>query len=294
MMLIRSDDSVVIRSWKQADLAYIAESIQREGWGHARRDVERCWSLEPRGCFVAESDGRLVGHIFSVLFNEIGWVGLLIVNPEKRGIGVGAALMEAAINYLENRGAGTIKLEAVAEAAPLYRRLGFVDAFDSLRFRGMPQRNGRKPRKIQTVSVMYEVDIDEIAEFDAKYFGSNRLSILKSLHSDFPQYCFYGKENQRTNGYIMARKTLNGLWLGPWVSIDSQVAELLFSKLLEAIKKDGKDIRLGFPAVNTNAIKLVEKYGFHLVGKSIHMIRGDRKNQGDLACIYGIGGPEKG
>src|SRR5512136_2852911 len=167
MMLIRSDDSVVIRSWKQADLGYIVESIQREGWGHARRDVERCWSLEPNGCFVAECDGRLVGHIFSVLFNEIGWIGLLIVNPEKRGMGVGAALMEAAINYLENRGARTIKLEAVAEAAPLYRRLGFVDAFDSLRFRGMPQRNGEKPRKIQTVSVMYEADIDEIAEFDA-------------------------------------------------------------------------------------------------------------------------------
>jgi ribosomal protein S18 acetylase RimI-like enzyme len=202
--------------------------------------------------------------------------------------------MEAAISYLEDRGARTIKLEAVAEAAPLYRRLGFADAFDSLRFHGIPQRNVKKSRKTKTVSVMYEADIAEIAEFDAQYFGSNRLSVLKSLRSDFPQYCFYAKENQRTNGYIMARKTLNGLWLGPWVSIDSRVAELLFSKLLEAIEKDAKEMRLGFPAVNTNATKLVEKYGFHLVGKSIHMIRGDRKNQGDLACIYGIGGPEKG
>ena len=294
MTLTWSGDPVVIRTWKQADLVYITGSIQREGWGHAKRDVERCWSLEPNGCFVAESDGDLVGHVFSVLFGEIGWIGLLIVNPEKRGTGVGAALMEAAIHYLEDRGARTIKLEAVTEAAPLYRRLGFVDAFDSLRFRGIPQRNGKKPRKIETVSVIDEADIDEIAEFDARCFGANRLSILKSLHSDFPQYCFYAKENQRTNGYIMARKTLNGLWLGPWVSTGSQVAELLFSKLLEAIEEDGKDMRLGFPAVNTNAIKLVEKYGFHLVGKSIHMIRGDRKNQGDLACIYGIGGPEKG
>jgi GNAT superfamily N-acetyltransferase len=294
MTLPRSGDPVVIRTWKQADLAYITESIQREGWGHAKRDVERCWSLEPSGCFVAESDGDLVGHVFSVLFGEIGWIGLLIVNPEKRGIGVGAVLMEAAISYLEDRGARTIKLEAVAEAAPLYRRLGFADAFDSLRFHGIPQRNVKKSRKTKTVSVMYEADIAEIAEFDAQYFGSNRLSVLKSLRSDFPQYCFYAKENQRTNGYIMARKTLNGLWLGPWVSIDSRVAELLFSKLLEAIEKDAKEMRLGFPAVNRNATKLVNKYGFHLVGKSIHMIRGNMKNQGDVMCIYGIGGPEKG
>ncbi len=294
MALTRSGDPVVIRIWKQADLAYIAESIRREGWGHARRDVERCWSLEPDGCFVAESDGRLVGHVFSVLFGEIGWIGLLIVNPEKRGIGVGAALMEAAINYLEDRGARTIKLEAVAEAVPLYRRLGFVDAFDSLRFRGIPQQDGEMPRRIETVSVMYEADIDEIAEFDAQYFGSNRLAVLKSLRCDFPQYCFYTKENQRTKGYIMARKTLNGLWLGPWMCADFQVAEFLFINLLEAIEEDGKDLRLGFPAVNTNAIKLVQKHGFHLVGKSIHMIRGDRENQGDVTCIYGIGGPEKG
>jgi hypothetical protein len=117
---------------------------------------------------------------------------------------------------------------------------------------------------------------------------------LKLFRCDFPQYCFYAKENQRISGYIMARKTLNELWLGPWVSIDSQVADFLFSKLPEVTQKETAELRLGFPAVNTNAIELVEKRGLHLVGKSIHMIRGDSKGQGDPTCIYGIGGPEKG
>jgi ribosomal protein S18 acetylase RimI-like enzyme len=292
--LTQSGSYVAIRTWKQADLDYITESIQREGWGHARRDVERCWSLEPKGCFVAESNSRLVGHVFSVLFGEIGWIGLLIVNPEKRGRGVGTALMEAAINSLETRGARTIKLEAVPEAAPLYRRLGFSDVLDSLRFHGVPQGNRRKARRNETLPVTNEADIDEIAEFDARCFGANRLSVLRSLHHDFPQYCFYAKGNQGTTGYIMARKTLDGLWLGPWVCIDSRVAELLFNRLLEAIEKETKDLRLGLPAVNASATRLVEKHGFRLVGKSIHMIRGDMKNQGDVTCIYGIGGPEKG
>ena len=292
--LAPSDDSIVIRIWKQADLAYVADSTLREGWGHTARDVERCRNLEPSGCFIAESYGKRVGHVFSVVFGEIGWIGLLIVNSEKRGIGVGAALMEAAISYLEENGAKTIKLEAVEKAAPLYRRLGFVDVFDSLRYRGMPQLNGKMPRKIETASVMDEADIDEIAEFDAQYFGANRLSILKSLHSDFPQYCFCAKENQRMNGYIMARKTLDEFWIGPWISVDSKVAEFLFSSLFESMRKESRYLRLGFPALNTNARKLVDKLGLHLVGKSIHMIRGDRKGQGGLTCIYGIGGPEKG
>jgi ribosomal protein S18 acetylase RimI-like enzyme len=268
--------------------------VQREGWGHTRRDVERCWNLEPNGCFIAESENKPVGHIFSVIFGKIGWIGLLIVNPEKRGMGAGAALMEAAINYLEENGAKTIKLEAVEEAAPLYRRLGFVDAFESLRFRGMPRRNEKQPRRTETASLMDENDIPEIAEFDAQYFGGNRLSVLKSLRSDFPQYCFAAKENQRINGYIMARKTLDELWIGPWMSADSQVAEFLFSSLSESLQKESRYLRLGFPALNANARKLVEKLGLELVGKSIHMIRGDRRKQGDLTCIYGIGGPEKG
>jgi predicted N-acetyltransferase YhbS len=107
-----SEGSFVIRTWKQTDLTGVVGSVQREGWGHARRDVERCWNLEPNGCFIAESEDKPVGHIFSVLFGEIGWIGLLIVNPEKRGKGIGGALMEATINYLEENGARTIKLEA--------------------------------------------------------------------------------------------------------------------------------------------------------------------------------------
>jgi ribosomal protein S18 acetylase RimI-like enzyme len=268
--------------------------VQRESWGHTGRDVERCWNLEPDGCFIAESKNKPIGHIFSVLFGEVGWIGLLIVNPEKRGMGAGAALMEAAINYLENRGARTIKLEAVENAAPLYRRLGFIDAFDSLRLRGMPEQNENQSRMDETVSMMHENDVPEIAEFDAQYFGANRLSVLKSLHSDFPKYCFAAKENQRVKGYIMARKTLDEFWIGPWICVDSKIAEFLFSTLSESMRKESRYLRLGLPVLNTDARKLVEELGFQFVGKSIHMIRGERKNQGDVTRIYGIGGPEKG
>jgi hypothetical protein len=156
----------------------------------------------------------------------------------------------------------------------------------------MPEHK-HQPRRKGTVSLIRENGILKIAEFDTQHFGANRLSVLKSLHSDFSQYCFVAKENQRIEGYIMARKTLDGLWIGPWVCNDSQVAQLLFN-ILESTLKEAGYLRLGFPALNMNARKLVEELGFQLVGKSIHMIRGDRKNQGDITRIYGIGGPEKG
>lgn len=293
MTLTASDDSVVIRKWKQADLAYVAGSIQREGWGHTKRDVERCWSLQPHGCFIAESENKAAGHVFSISYGRIGWIGLLIVNPEKRGSGIGAALMEAAIEFLEKNGSEEIRLEAVEKAAPLYRRLGFADEFDSLRYCGMPKRTIQQNTK-RIVSPMEESDLLKIAEFDAQHFGASRLPVLRKLHSDFAQYCFAAKENQRLKGYIMARKTLDGLWIGPWVCSDFRAAELLFDVLIESLPGEAGSLRLGFPASNQNARKLVEELGLRLVGKSIHMTRGDRKNQGDMTHIYGIGGPEKG
>ncbi len=291
--LTASDDSVVIRTWKQADVAYVVGSIQREGWGHTKRDVERCWSLEPHGCFIAESENKAAGHVFSILYGRIGWIGLLIVNPEKRGSGIGAALMEAAIDFLEKNGAETIKLEAVEKAAPLYRRLGFADEFDSLRYCGVPKRTVQQDRK-RIVSPMQESDLLGTAEFDARHFGANRLRVLRELHSDFAQYCFVARENQHLKGYIMARKTLNGLWIGPWVCGDFRAAELLLDVLVESLSEEAGSLRLGFPASNQNARRLVEERGLRLVGKSIHMTRGDRKNQSDMTYIYGIGGPEKG
>jgi ribosomal protein S18 acetylase RimI-like enzyme len=291
--LTPSNDSFVIRTWKQADLAYVADSIQREGWGHSERDVERCWNLEPEGCFIAESENKPVGHVFSVLYGKIGWIGLLIVNPEKRGLGIGAALMKTAINYLEENGAETTKLEAEEKAVPLYRRLGFVDEFDSLRYCGMPKHKNQLLER-GVISPIRRNDIHKIAEFDAQHFGANRLPVLKSLLSDFPQYCFAARENKRIEGYIMARKTLDELWVGPWICSDSRVVQVLYNRLFESVQKETVRLRLGFPALNTNARKLVEELGLQLAGKSIHMIRGNRKNQGDVKHIYGIGGSEKG
>jgi hypothetical protein len=68
----------------------------------------------------------------------------------------------------------------------------------------------------------------------------------------------------------------------------------LFDAFIESLPKESRGLRLGFPASNQNARKLVEELGLQLAGKSIHMVRGDRKNQGDMTHIYGLGGPEKG
>lgn len=93
------------------------------------------FSYEPTGCFVAEINGKPVGHVFSISYGNFGWIELLIVKAEHRG--KGTLLTKRAINYLLNKGVKTIRLEAVSKRMNLYQKLGFVDEYYSLRFKGV-------------------------------------------------------------------------------------------------------------------------------------------------------------
>lgn len=129
-------ESVVIRPWVSGDIDYVVQSVSREEWGHSRDEIERCWLWEPNGCLVAEVGHDKVGHVSSIAYGRLGWIGLLIVNPERRGKGIGTALMKKAVDHLRNSGVEMIRLEAIEEAVPLYRRLGFGAEFESLRYGG--------------------------------------------------------------------------------------------------------------------------------------------------------------
>jgi len=285
---------VVVRLWTRADFDFVARSVRREGWGHTRRDVERCWRFEPNGCFIAEVEGKPVGHVFTVSYGEAGWIGLLIVNPESRGQGIGAILMRAAIDYLEKEGTGAIWLEAVEKAVPLYKRLGFREEFDSLRFfKQLKPREKPKHAPHKKILHMREKDLENIARFDSEYFGVNRLRVLKGLYEDQRRRCFVFKEREKLFGYIMCRKTSSAYWIGPWVCENSEVAWNLLQTCIDAITED-TELRLGMSVLNTDGIRAMQKLDFQQRSKSIRMLWGKRERLGEISGIYGIGGPEKG
>lgn len=77
---------------------------------------------------VAEQDGRIVGYVLAKLENGICHLLSVAVLPEYRGIGIGGALVEKAIEECRKRGAIAAYLEVHVEnviAVHLYRKLGF-------------------------------------------------------------------------------------------------------------------------------------------------------------------------
>jgi RimJ/RimL family protein N-acetyltransferase len=107
-------------------------------------DVEkRAASFELDGHFVAVEGGELVGQIFVGRsrhgFGEIG----MLVARDRRGRGVGTALMEAAIGWAREQGLHKLSLDVFAHneaAIALYRKLGFVE--EGRRVKHYRRRNG--------------------------------------------------------------------------------------------------------------------------------------------------------
>ncbi len=77
---------------------------------------------------VARGAAGIEGSVMAGFDGHRGWVYYLAVAPERRGGGLGRALMEAAGNWLRDRGAPKIQLMVRgdnAEALGFYRALGF-------------------------------------------------------------------------------------------------------------------------------------------------------------------------
>ena len=57
-------------------------------------------------------------------------IGMVLVPPEKRRMGIGTALLMHGIEYLEAKGVAAVKLDATPLGRPLYEKLGFVVEYD--------------------------------------------------------------------------------------------------------------------------------------------------------------------
>src|SRR5215467_6825355 len=84
--------------------------------------------MEKGRFLVAEDAAGLAGCVYLELRGELGYLGLLGVEPARQGTGLGRKLMDAAENYFREAGCRRINLRLISPRTPLpafYERMGY-------------------------------------------------------------------------------------------------------------------------------------------------------------------------
>ncbi len=278
-----------IRVMTHGDIDFAMRLQDMVGWGNTRADIERALYYEPQGCFVASVNGVDVGIVNSFIYGDVGFIGNLIVLPERRGKGVGAALMRGAIERLTRDGAGTIRLDGVQKAIPLYERLGFKGEYWSLRYTGIASKAPH-----HSIEPMRREDLEQVAKLDRRFFGLDRSQKLKRVQHDFPDLCFKASKESEIHGFIMAKPGVSNVRVGPWIC-DPKRPEFV-EPLLNALssKVDGHKLWIGIPEGNRASVKIIEVKGFTQMPSSLRMSYGAHKKVEDVSGIFSVGAPDKG
>ncbi len=97
-----------------------------------RTDPERLADVMRRGTILlAEDDaGALVASVYTEVRGERGYVGMLAVDGARQKAGVGRRMMEAAEDFMREKGCVAVDITVLSlrpELLPLYRKLGFVE-----------------------------------------------------------------------------------------------------------------------------------------------------------------------
>jgi GNAT superfamily N-acetyltransferase len=269
------------RPFRLSDIGFALTQTAREGWLSSRACLEAIVESQEGGCFLAEEDGRPIGMVTTTRYLQTGWIGNLVVVPDHRRRGLGTELMTRAFGHLKQAGVQTVRLEADPPGVNIYRKLGFEDVCESLRF-VLPRAAPDKQAPLEPMGIDH---LSELADFDRPRFGDNRIKFLRALQLR-SSGAFRLSGPQGLLGYVMLLPTKKGTRIGPLVAVDQPTAERLVK--LAVSKCPGQTLSIGIPAVNKAAVELCRSLAFEVRPKSLRMIWGEDQGAGDPDCIFGI------
>jgi ribosomal protein S18 acetylase RimI-like enzyme len=273
--------TISIRDLVDADLE-TADAILKLAFRSSISRLHDLWfyrQIQPDGWFVASQAEQLIGMVGATNYGTFAHVGLMAVHPAVQRQGVGIALMQFILARLEERQVSEVWLDASVAGRPLYDKLGFVAYDETFLFqRNSPIAIPEQSPHIQTIS---RRELDELVRIDRDVFGANRRKVFQVLLEAFPERAFMQRDEAgRLMGYIFAQNNR----IGPWAMLHSGCAEDLFRVALALPYEE--PLAVTVPAVNQEALELLQRYGFERVRTNRHMGRGTSGPRGQREKIY--------
>src|SRR5262249_46491201 len=144
--------------------------------------------------------------------------------------------LERAVQYLDESGVPTIKLDATPLGKPLYAKMGFVSEYEIERW--ILKRTGQQERATSGANDPPAERLPEIFTLDRDAFGSDRSALLGSLDDRAPDFTLAAGRGKQLEGYAFGRRGLFADHLGPWMAADRETARQLLSEFLRRSSRE--------------------------------------------------------
>ncbi len=168
---------------------------------------------------VAEQDGRIVGCGQGLLNGRTGWLGNIIVLPEYRGRGVGAALTQHLAERFRSLGCSSQLLIATRMGEPVYRKLGFEV---TAQYVFLKREESCPPLEFPTVRRAGPADWAALFALDRTITGEDRRQFLERFLGD-------AWVHQPSGSAAIEGFYLPGLGTGPVLAANDQAGLALLS-----------------------------------------------------------------
>lgn len=245
---------------------------QGAGWDYTEARVRRALDLVGEGAFSArDASGAAIGMATCAVWDDLAWIGGMIVAPAAQRRGTGRALLRRALAYAEEKGARTVGLDATSAGRPLYEAEGFVAWRESAIYE-RPADAPRAPPGPSGDFAMYPVsscEIMELLDYDRPRFGASRARLLSRLISEDPHRSFVAV-HRRTGAF-------SGLALAVEGRIGALVAEAAEAAawLLHACERAGARPRAFVAEWNADAVATFARAGYVRERACMRMFRGE-------------------
>jgi GNAT superfamily N-acetyltransferase len=278
-------ESLQLRLMDREDIPF-ADSLRHiVGWNQKKEDWERLLELDPKGCFIAEWEGKPAGTSTTTCYGkDLAWIGMVLVHPDFRRHGIGSSLLKHCIKYLKGRKIKCIKLDATPAGKRLYDSLGFSDEWALSRFEMFRLPEIQTPPALD-VRTLKSSDWDEVAALDQRIFGVSRILHLEKLATQSREVCVL-EEGNRITGYGMIREGSRALYLGPIASLSQEGTKGIVEDLLRTLV--GERIFWDIPHPTPAAIVFAKKLGFVEQRPLIRMHYGKNEHTGLPQNQWGI------
>ena len=96
---------IEVRLLLESDIPAALRLKELAQWNQTENDWLRLLRLDPDGCFCATIDGEVVATTTTTTYRpELAWIGMVLVDPMRRQLGIATRLMKVALEYLIKAG----------------------------------------------------------------------------------------------------------------------------------------------------------------------------------------------